>query len=159
VYILWLCPSHVPTHNMVCIYMYKNHILSLISIAGLHFTAEDVPWPPIHQIPQPLRNWLYDSVNVIAIKVAQSDQKGPISIYGTVLARDEYDYRCVYLFKRGRDDPQLITRKVRIQFIPQNLVVAKFWPGKNPSQTLNIGSQELIPIFGCKLQLYSSLVP
>lgn len=81
VYILWLCRSHVPTHNMMCIYMYKNHILGLISIAGLHFTAEDVPWPPIHQIPQPLRNWLYDSVDVIAIKVAQSDRKGPISIY------------------------------------------------------------------------------
>ena len=110
--------------------MYKNHILGLISIVGLHFTAEDVPWSPIHRIPQPLRNWLYDSVNVIAIKVAQSNRKGPISIYGTVLARDEYDYRCVYLFRHGRDDPQLITRKVRIQFMPQNLVVAEFWPGK-----------------------------
>ncbi|CAD6245765.1 unnamed protein product [Miscanthus lutarioriparius] len=75
--------------------------------------AEDVPWPPIHQIPQPLRNWLYDSINVFAIKVAQSNRKGPISIYGTVLVRDEYDYRCIYLFRRGRDDPQLITRKDR----------------------------------------------
>ncbi|TVU51684.1 hypothetical protein EJB05_03125, partial [Eragrostis curvula] len=54
--------------------------------------------------------WKLDgSMNVISIKVAQSDVSYPINIYGTVLARDQNDYRCVYLFKRGRDDPQLIT--------------------------------------------------
>ncbi|KAF8729180.1 hypothetical protein HU200_017764 [Digitaria exilis] len=28
-----------------------------------------------------------------------------------MLIRAEYDYRCIYLFRRGRDDPQLITSK------------------------------------------------
>ncbi|CAL4952481.1 unnamed protein product [Urochloa decumbens] len=35
----------------------------------------------------------------------------PINVYGTVLARDQYDYRCIHLFKRGRDNPQLIRSK------------------------------------------------
>ncbi|KAF2920891.1 uncharacterized protein [Oryza sativa Japonica Group] len=52
---------------------------------------------------------MMDSVNVIAIKVTESDVSYPISIFGTVLARDVYDYRCIYLFRRGRDDAQIIT--------------------------------------------------
>lgn len=55
---------------------------------------------------------MMDSVNVIAIKVTESDVSYPISIFGTVLARDVYDYRCVYLFRRGRDDAQIITSPV-----------------------------------------------
>ncbi|KAF8671991.1 hypothetical protein HU200_049811 [Digitaria exilis] len=57
-------------------------------------------------------DWLVDSVNVVAIKIVESDRDYPISVFGTVLARDEYDYRCVYLFRRGRDGPQVITSKV-----------------------------------------------
>jgi len=71
---------------------------------GLDFAAEGMPWKPIHKIPSPRHHWLADSVNVIAIKVAEFDRVYPISVFGTVLARDEYDYRCVYLFKRGWDD-------------------------------------------------------
>ncbi|XP_044335517.1 uncharacterized protein [Triticum aestivum] len=48
------------------------------------------------------------SVNVISLKVADSDVGYPISVFGTVLARDDADYRCVYLFRRDRDDPQFI---------------------------------------------------
>lgn len=51
-----------------------------------------------------------DSFNVISIKFVSSDVDFPVSIFGTVLARNQYDYRCVYLCRRGRDDdPQLIT--------------------------------------------------
>ncbi|CAO2170643.1 unnamed protein product [Urochloa humidicola] len=70
--------------------------------------------PLFHDIPRSKYLGLDDSVNVISIKVAQSDVRYPVSIYGTVLARDVNDYRCVYLFRRGRDDPQLITRKNRM---------------------------------------------
>ena len=86
------------------------------------FTAEGAPWKPIHKIPSPHHHWLADSVNIMAIKVAESDRCYPISVFGTVLARDEYDYRCVYLFKRGRDDPQVITSKVCVQFIVRLLI-------------------------------------
>jgi hypothetical protein len=86
----------------------------LILIFGLDFTAEVVPRPPISKIPVSDLWRLEDSVNVISIKVAESDVGYPINVYGTVLARDEYDYRCIYLFKRGRDNPQLITSPVCI---------------------------------------------
>ncbi|CAN6253696.1 unnamed protein product [Urochloa humidicola] len=82
-----------------------------IAFFDLDKESEGVPWKPIHKIPSPRHCWLADSVNVISIKVAESDRGYPISVFGTVLARDEYDYRCVYLFKRGRDDPQVITSK------------------------------------------------
>ncbi|KAM3276074.1 hypothetical protein ACQJBY_044453 [Aegilops geniculata] len=51
------------------------------------------------------------AVNVISVKVIESDRGYPISVYGTVLARDRIDYRCIYLFRRGREDPQMISSK------------------------------------------------
>uniref|UniRef100_I1QKB3 DUF6598 domain-containing protein n=1 Tax=Oryza glaberrima TaxID=4538 RepID=I1QKB3_ORYGL len=66
--------------------------------------------PPVKKALASSEYWrMMDSVNVIAIKVTESDVSYPISIFGTVLARDVYDYRCVYLFRRGRDDAQIIT--------------------------------------------------
>lgn len=85
-----------------------NHIFTCVD----GFAAEGLPWIPIHKIPSPRHRWLVDSVNVVAIKIVESDRDYPISVFGTVLARDEYDYRCVYLFRRGRDEPQVITSKV-----------------------------------------------
>jgi hypothetical protein len=71
----------------------------LIFIFGLDFTAEVVPRPPISKIPVSDLWRLEDSVNVISIKVAESDVGYPINVYGTVLARDEYDYSLqMYLF-------------------------------------------------------------
>ncbi|KAL6856859.1 hypothetical protein ACP4OV_018241 [Aristida adscensionis] len=67
--------------------------------------------PPVHSIPPPCNDHLDDSVNIIGIKIVESDRGYPISIFGSVLARDEYDYRCVCLFKRGRDNPQIIASK------------------------------------------------
>ncbi|WVZ92148.1 hypothetical protein U9M48_038235 [Paspalum notatum var. saurae] len=66
------------------------------------------------EIPPSQYYSLDDSVNIISIKITESDVRYPIKVYGTVLARDQNDYRCVYLFKRGRDNPQLITRKNRM---------------------------------------------
>nr|CDM87143.1 unnamed protein product [Triticum aestivum] len=51
-------------------------------------------------------------LNVICLKVRESDVGFPINVFGTVVARDSVDYRCVYLFRRDRDDPQLITSPV-----------------------------------------------
>jgi hypothetical protein len=68
--------------------------------------------PPIKSLAFPDYWWEMDSVNVIAIKVAESDVGYPIRVFGTVLARDEYDFRCVYLFRRDRNNPQIITSPV-----------------------------------------------
>ncbi|CAO2205092.1 unnamed protein product [Urochloa humidicola] len=70
-----------------------------------------VPRLPISMVPAS-NFWRFEhSVNVISIKVAESDVGYPINVYGTVLARDQYDYRCIHLFKRRRDNPQLIRSK------------------------------------------------
>ncbi|XP_037441614.1 uncharacterized protein LOC119309801 [Triticum dicoccoides] len=61
-------------------------------------------------IPSPIRDSVVGScVNVITLKVKESEVGFPIKVFGTVVARDQVDYRCVYLFRRERDDPQLIT--------------------------------------------------
>ncbi|XP_044336324.1 uncharacterized protein [Triticum aestivum] len=44
--------------------------------------------------------------------VRESDVGFPVDIFGTVVARDTEDYRCVYLFRRERDDPQHISSPV-----------------------------------------------
>nr|XP_034584518.1 uncharacterized protein LOC117847419 isoform X2 [Setaria viridis] len=61
-----------------------------------------------------LSDWmsLEDSINVVSLKVAESVGY-PISVFGTVLARDQVDYKCVYLFRRDREDPQVVTSPAR----------------------------------------------
>lgn len=66
--------------------------------------------PRLNMIPSPIRDSIVGScVNVITLKVKESEVGFPIKVFGTVVARDQVDYRCVYLFRRERDDPQLIT--------------------------------------------------
>ncbi|KAI4989862.1 hypothetical protein ZWY2020_038225 [Hordeum vulgare] len=69
--------------------------------------------PPLDSniTPELGRYFASSAVNVISVKVIESDRGYPISVYGTVLARDRIDYRCVYLFRRGREDPQMISSK------------------------------------------------
>jgi hypothetical protein len=56
------------------------------------------------------------STNVLSLKIRKSDVGFPINVFGTVIARDELDYKCVYLFKRESDNPQFITSPVCIYF-------------------------------------------
>ena len=39
------------------------------------------------------------SANVFTVKIASSDVGFPVDVYGTVIARDSLDRKCVYLFK------------------------------------------------------------
>ncbi|CAM0885088.1 unnamed protein product [Alopecurus aequalis] len=48
------------------------------------------------------------SINVTSLKICGSDVGFPINLFGTVIARDEVDYKCVYLFRREMDDSQII---------------------------------------------------
>ncbi|KAJ1296460.1 hypothetical protein BS78_01G302300, partial [Paspalum vaginatum] len=51
------------------------------------------------------------SANVFSVKIASSDVGFPIRVYGTIIARDSIDYKCVYLFRRDRNHCQLILSK------------------------------------------------
>jgi hypothetical protein len=70
--------------------------------------------PALHEIHPPLcESVVFSGVNFISLKVCESDVGFPINVFGTVIARDEVDYKCVYLFRREADDCQTITSPVR----------------------------------------------
>jgi hypothetical protein len=63
-----------------------------------------------------LANYSLDVVSVRVIK-AGPDYTYPVEVYGTVIARDEIDYKCVYLFDRERKDAQTINSEVVYFFL------------------------------------------
>ncbi|XP_037456079.1 uncharacterized protein LOC119326544 [Triticum dicoccoides] len=79
---------------------------------------EESPLAPMrytHKTPSKYTNSLgrqvydvSDSVNILSVKIVSSDVGFPLKVYGTVIARDYLDFKCVYLFRRSREDYQLI---------------------------------------------------
>ncbi|XP_047042737.1 uncharacterized protein LOC124646700 [Lolium rigidum] len=79
---------------------------------------EESPLPPMrytHTTPSTFINpsgkrvySLWESANIFSVKIAASDVPFPLEVYGTVIARDYLDFKCVYLFRRSREDCQII---------------------------------------------------
>jgi hypothetical protein len=66
------------------------------------------PGPPILELPSRDRIKLADSINIVSFKILKSDVDYPISVFGTVLVRDQFDYKCIYVFRRDKDNAQVI---------------------------------------------------
>ncbi|TVU20564.1 hypothetical protein EJB05_36778 [Eragrostis curvula] len=64
---------------------------------------------PLSKLTDSQKTLLDASINIISLVVPESDVGYPISVFGTILARDDVDFKCVYLFRRSRDSPQVIT--------------------------------------------------
>ncbi|XP_047045926.1 uncharacterized protein LOC124650448 [Lolium rigidum] len=58
-----------------------------------------------------LANYCTDVVSIRVIK-AGPRYRYPVKVYGKVIARDQIDYECVYLFNRERKDAQTITSEM-----------------------------------------------
>ncbi|KAL6851702.1 hypothetical protein ACP4OV_020266 [Aristida adscensionis] len=93
---------------------FVNTRFSQFNIAFFDFEKESMIGfgPPLSELDPSGWLSLEASVNVISLKIVESDVGYPIRVFGTVLARDELDYKRVYLFRRDSDDPQLITSPV-----------------------------------------------
>ncbi|KAK3140961.1 hypothetical protein QOZ80_5AG0408260 [Eleusine coracana subsp. coracana] len=53
--------------------------------------------------------WPLLAVDFLSVKIVSLDVDFPINVYGTVIARDSLDCKCVFLFKRAEDHCQLIS--------------------------------------------------
>ena len=122
----------------------------------MYFTARVSRGLPLHRITGPIREWGEQSlVNVISLKVPESEVGYNFSIFGTVLARDEVEYRCLYLFRREKDDAQIITSPVCNHSLISLIVV--YWMDANTVFLLAISSllQETIPpLLNCMIILF-----
>ncbi|RLN30721.1 hypothetical protein C2845_PM05G10090 [Panicum miliaceum] len=49
------------------------------------------------------------AVNILSVKIVSLDVCFPIQVYGTVIARDSVDCKCLHLFRREKDHCQLIS--------------------------------------------------
>uniref|UniRef100_J3NFD3 DUF6598 domain-containing protein n=2 Tax=Oryza brachyantha TaxID=4533 RepID=J3NFD3_ORYBR len=89
-------------------------------LAPMRFTATTYA-------PGQALRFLCNMVNVLDIRIilpSDSDDDAaaaafgfPISVYGSVIARDMLDLKCIPLFRRSRDHPQLITSQDELSLI------------------------------------------
>uniref|UniRef100_K3Y922 DUF6598 domain-containing protein n=1 Tax=Setaria italica TaxID=4555 RepID=K3Y922_SETIT len=72
--------------------------------------CEPAPVPPLQHTNETYQTEcrMHFSANILSVKVVSSDIGFPIHVYGTVIARDSVDKKCVYLFRCHRRDSQLI---------------------------------------------------
>jgi hypothetical protein len=67
---------------------------------------------PLDTIPESRRISLKVALGVLYVKVLASEAGFPIGVFGTILMRDDFDFKCIYLFKRDRDNCQVINSPV-----------------------------------------------
>ncbi|CAM0954355.1 unnamed protein product [Alopecurus aequalis] len=100
-----------------CSFNLAGFDLDYKSIAPLGPTYQPGPSPPGTSVTEYVDaktnahlNLATSSIDVISIRVVRvgPDYTYPVEVYGKVIARDEIDYNCVYLFERARENAQTI---------------------------------------------------
>jgi hypothetical protein len=78
------------------------------------FFSTAAPIPPMRYTDSKYEDefGLQDSANILSVNIVSSDVGFPVNVYGSVIARDSIDYKCIYLFQHNRDDCQPIKLKV-----------------------------------------------
>lgn len=91
-----------------------NSLYTHIFVFLTYLTAMVGLGPPFRTLTRSDYLQLEDSINFVSVKILESDVGYPISVLGTILARDQLDYKRIYLFKCFRDSPQVIQSPVSI---------------------------------------------
>ncbi|KAF6987263.1 hypothetical protein CFC21_004921 [Triticum aestivum] len=76
---------------------------------GVFDINEESPIPPMRYTKRYVHGLkLQDTANILSVKIVSSDKGFPINVYGTIIARDSIDHKCMYLFNRTGDNCQPI---------------------------------------------------
>jgi hypothetical protein len=120
-------PIHSSMESMFNLRVYSACLLLQCDTLTHMFTTLNLlrraaPLPPMrytHTTPSTFINpsgkrvySLWESANIFSVKIAASDVPFPLEVYGTVIARDYLDFKCVYLFRRSREDFQVVNSEV-----------------------------------------------
>ncbi|KAG0516541.1 hypothetical protein BDA96_09G012000 [Sorghum bicolor] len=93
---------------------YYTRLIQVYDLASFDHDEES-PIPPMRFTDVVYKNKndyeLCEAVNIFTVKMGSLDIGFPIHVYGTVIARDSLDKKCVYLFRRDREDSQTINSK------------------------------------------------
>ncbi|WVZ77558.1 hypothetical protein U9M48_025412 [Paspalum notatum var. saurae] len=91
--------------------LYHTRIYDVYDLASFDY-EEESPLPPMrftNVVYKSAKDFeLCEAVNILSVKIASLDIDFPIHVYGTVIARDSLDKKCVYLFRRDRQNFQTI---------------------------------------------------
>ncbi|VAH12443.1 unnamed protein product [Triticum turgidum subsp. durum] len=76
---------------------------------GVFDINAESPIPPMRYTKRCVNGLkLQDTANILTVKIVSSDKGFPIDVYGTIIARDNIDHKCMYLFNHTRDNCQPI---------------------------------------------------
>jgi hypothetical protein len=119
VFLLWEPgdkPAAAPPSPNILSARYKGHDVDARGRVDCQFVdldlEEESPLQPGRHTDA-LAPSLQCSANVLSVKVASSGAAGfPLSLYGSIIVKDALDNDGICLFRRERDDPQIITSQV-----------------------------------------------